>query len=38
MLFPFRTLSALAGLVLLPVVSRLTGHWDPPRPLEEMAA
>ncbi len=33
MLFPFRTLAALAGLVLLPLVSRLTARWDPPRPL-----
>ncbi|MBI3838153.1 MAG: sodium:solute symporter family protein [Planctomycetia bacterium] len=32
-LFPVRTLAALAGLVLLPVVSRLTASWDPPRPL-----
>lgn len=34
LLFPFRTLAAAAGLLLLPVVSRLTGRWDPPRPLE----
>jgi high affinity choline transporter 7 len=33
-LFPFRTLAAAAGLILLPLVSRLTGRWDPPRPLE----
>lgn len=31
--FPFRTVAALAGVVLLPVVSRLTGRRDPPRPL-----
>jgi high affinity choline transporter 7 len=36
-LFPVRTLAALAGLVLLPVVSRLTASWDPPRPLPEPA-
>jgi solute carrier family 5 (high affinity choline transporter), member 7 len=33
MLFPFKTLAAATGLVLLPVVSRLTATWDPPRPL-----
>ena len=32
-LFPIRTIAALAGLVLLGVVSRLTGRWDPPRPI-----
>ena len=32
-LFPVRTFSALAGFVLLPLVSRLTARWDPPRPL-----
>jgi high affinity choline transporter 7 len=31
---PFKTVAAGAGLVLLPVVSRLTGRWDPPRLLE----
>ncbi len=30
-LFPFRVLAALAGLILLPLVSRLTASWDPPR-------
>jgi solute carrier family 5 (high affinity choline transporter), member 7 len=30
---PFRTLAAALGLVLLPLVSRLTASWDPPRPL-----
>jgi high affinity choline transporter 7 len=34
-LFPVRTLSALVGLVLLPLVSRLTARWDPPRPIPE---
>jgi high affinity choline transporter 7 len=32
-LLPIRTLSAVAGLILLPLVSRLTARWDPPRPL-----
>jgi high affinity choline transporter 7 len=31
--FPVRTLAALAGLVMLPVVSRLTARWCPPLPL-----
>ena len=31
--FPFRTVAAAAGLVLLPLVSRLTGAWDPPQVL-----
>lgn len=33
MLFPYKTMAAAAGFVILPVVSRLTGRWDPPRPL-----
>ncbi len=36
MLFPFKTLAAVAGLVLLPVVSRLTNRWDPPRALRNI--
>ncbi len=36
MLFPFKTLAAAAGVVLLPVVSRLTARWDPPRPLAKV--
>ena len=32
-LFPVRTLAAVVGLILLPLVSRLTARWDPPRPL-----
>jgi len=36
-LFPVRTLAAVAGLILMPVVSRLTGRWDPPRPLPGLA-
>jgi high affinity choline transporter 7 len=30
---PFKTMAALTGLVLLPLVSRLTSTWSPPRPL-----
>lgn len=33
LLFPFKTLAAAVGLILLPVVSRLTARWDAPRPL-----
>jgi high affinity choline transporter 7 len=33
MLFPFRTLAVVVGLVLLPTVSRLTARWRPPMPL-----
>jgi high affinity choline transporter 7 len=33
MLFPFRTLAAAVGIVLLPVVSRATARWDRPRRL-----
>jgi Na+/proline symporter len=32
---PFRTVAALAGFVVLPVVSRATARWDPPRPLRK---
>ncbi len=35
--FPFRTVAAAAGLILLPVVSRLTARHDPPRPLRNPA-
>jgi solute carrier family 5 (high affinity choline transporter), member 7 len=31
MLFPFKTLAAATGLLLLPLVSRLTARWDPPQ-------
>ena len=31
---PFKTLAAGAGLLLLPVVSRLTGSWSAPQPLK----
>jgi Na+/proline symporter len=33
LLFPFKALAAGVGLIVLPVVSRLTGRWDLPRPL-----
>lgn len=33
LLFPFKTLAATAGCVLLPIVSRLTAKWSPPKPL-----
>ena len=33
LLFPARICAAAAGLLLLPVVSRLTARFDPPRPL-----
>jgi high affinity choline transporter 7 len=33
MLFPFKTLAAGAGLLLLMIVSRLTARFDPPQPL-----
>ena len=35
---PFRTVAALAGAALLPIVSRATAAWDPPRPLRNAAA
>jgi high affinity choline transporter 7 len=35
MLFPFKTLAFVVGMVLLPVLSRLTGRWDPPRALRQ---
>ena len=33
MLFPYKTLAAVAGLILLPVVSRLTAHLSKARQL-----
>lgn len=36
LLFPFKTLAAAVGCVLLPVVSRLTAKWDPPITLRKM--
>ena len=35
-LFPFRVTAMTVGLILLPVVSRLTGRWDPPRELRNV--
>jgi len=34
---PFRIVAASAGLILLPLVSRLTARWDPPQPLRNVA-
>jgi high affinity choline transporter 7 len=34
-LFPFKTFAFAAGMVTLPLVSRLTLAWDPPRPLRQ---
>ncbi len=31
LLFPYKSFAALAGFVLLPLVSRLTARWTPPR-------
>jgi high affinity choline transporter 7 len=36
-LFPVRTVAAVAGLVLMPLVSRLTARLDPPRAIPEPA-
>ncbi len=36
MLFPFKMLVALVGIVLLPLVSRLTQRWDAPQPLRKL--
>jgi solute carrier family 5 (high affinity choline transporter), member 7 len=38
LLFPYKTLAATAGIVVLPVVSRLTARWDPPRALRNVHA
>jgi high affinity choline transporter 7 len=35
---PFRTVAATAGLVLLPLVSRVTARWAAARPLDAAAA
>ncbi|HSP91112.1 MAG TPA: hypothetical protein VLN08_09400, partial [Vicinamibacterales bacterium] len=37
LLFPYKSLAALTGLVLMPVVSRATARWIPPRPLRNAA-
>ena len=38
LLFPYKTLAAVVGLVVMPVVSRLTARWDPPRALRNVHA
>jgi solute carrier family 5 (high affinity choline transporter), member 7 len=38
LLFPFKTLAAATGLVLLPLVSRLTSRWSTARPLQRLQA
>ncbi len=38
MLFPFKTLATVVGMVMLPVVSRLTSRWDAPRALQNTAS
>jgi solute carrier family 5 (high affinity choline transporter), member 7 len=38
LLFPYKTLAAAAGLLALPVVSRLTQQWDKPQALRNAAA
>jgi Na+/proline symporter len=38
MLFPYKTMAALAGVIVLPVVSRLTARWDRPRALRNVQA
>jgi high affinity choline transporter 7 len=35
---PFRIVAATAGLILLPLVSRATAHWDPPLPLRNVVS
>jgi len=37
LLFPYKTLAALTGMVLLPAVSRLTARWNAPRELRNAA-
>jgi len=34
---PFRTIAAVAGLMLLPIVSRATRRWDGPQQLRNLA-
>lgn len=36
-LFPFKTFAFVAGMFLLPAISRLTGNFDPPRPLGKIS-
>lgn len=37
LLFPYKTLAALVGLIALPGVSRLSQRWDRPQPLRNVA-
>jgi len=37
LLFPYRATAAAAGLILLPLTSRLTARWDPPQPLRAVS-
>ena len=37
LLFPFKTTAAATGMLLLPLVSRLTASWSPPRTLAPTA-
>jgi high affinity choline transporter 7 len=38
LLFPYKTVAAMAGVIALPIVSRLTARWDHPRPLRNVQA
>ena len=38
LLFPYKTIAAATGIILLPVVSRLTARWNAPRALRNAAA
>ncbi len=38
LLFPFKTVAAVSGLILLPAVSRLTQRWSAARPLRRLDA
>jgi high affinity choline transporter 7 len=35
---PYKTIAAVAGLIVLPLVSRWTARWDPPRALRNLEA
>jgi hypothetical protein len=36
-IFLFKSFAFLVGMTLLPVMSRLTGNWDPPRELKKIS-
>jgi high affinity choline transporter 7 len=38
LLFPFKTVAAAAGMMVLPLVSRATARWFPARPLRRLEA